>query len=305
MPSRLRRIAGEYPELILVLCGAAVGLLVRAPLDWADHHHGIDALLVVLVFATGLTISAGAVDRLSSSRTRVALVLLSGVVVLPALAWVASRFVPSGPLQEGVLVLGLAPCEIASVSTTLLAGGEAAVAAAVLVGSTGLSVLFAGVILHLEAGQAHVRVGSILVNLLLVVALPLAAGMAARRWLPGAGRYERAASLTATAALVGLVALVAAQVRPSTGYLPVLGGILLFLAGSAALGAVLARGAPLTDAIPVLLTVSMRDFAIAAGLATSAFGAAAAAPLGLYGVVVLVWGTAVAGFARRRARPTP
>jgi hypothetical protein len=49
----------------------------------------------------------------------------------------------------------------------------------------------------------------------------------------------------------------------------------------------------------------MRDFAIAAGLATSAFGAAAAAPLGLYGVVVLVWGTAVAGFARRRARPTP
>jgi predicted Na+-dependent transporter len=129
--------------------------------------------------------------------------------------------------------------------------------------------------------------------------------MAARRWLPGAGRYERAASLTATAALVGLVALVAAQVRPSTGYLPVLGGILLFLAGSAALGAVLARGAPLTDAIPVLLTVSMRDFAIAAGLAASAFGTAAAAPLGLYGVVVLVWGTAVAGFTRRRERPTP
>jgi predicted Na+-dependent transporter len=54
-----------------------------------------------------------------------------------------------------------------------------------------------------------------------------------------------------------------------------------------------------------MLTVSMRDFAIAAGLATSAFGAAAAAPLGLYGVVVLVWATAVAGFARRRARPTP
>ena len=288
-----------------MLCGAAVGLLLRTPLGWAGRHHGIDALLVVLVFATGLTISAGAVDRLSSSWTRVALVLLSGVVVLPALAWVASRFVPSGPLQEGVLVLGLAPCEIASVSTTLLAGGEAAVAAAVLVGSTGLSVLFAGVILRVEAGHAHVRVGSILVNLLLVVALPLAVGMAARRWLPGAERYERAASLTATAALVGLVALVAAQVRPSTGYLPVLGGILLFLAGSAALGAVIARGAPPADAIPVLLTVSMRDFAIAAGLAASAFGAAAAAPLGLYGVVVLVWGTAVAGLARQAGQIHP
>ena len=45
----------------------------------------------------------------------------------------------------------------------------------------------------------------------------------------------------------------------------------------------------------------LRDFAIAAGIASAAFGAAAAAPLGLYGIVVLVWGTAVAG----RLRPPP
>ena len=42
----------------------------------------------------------------------------------------------------------------------------------------------------------------------------------------------------------------------------------------------------------------MRDFAIAAGLAAVAFGPAAAAPLGLYGVTVLVWGTGIAGFKR-------
>jgi len=52
----------------------------------------------------------------------------------------------------------------------------------------------------------------------------------------------------------------------------------------------------------LLLTTSMRDFAIAAGLATAAFGPAAAAPLGLYGIIVLVWGTATAGFTRRRNR---
>jgi hypothetical protein len=44
----------------------------------------------------------------------------------------------------------------------------------------------------------------------------------------------------------------------------------------------------------------MRDFAIAAGLAAAAFGPAAAAPLGLYGILVLVWGTAAAGFLRNR-----
>jgi predicted Na+-dependent transporter len=52
--------------------------------------------------------------------------------------------------------------------------------------------------------------------------------------------------------------------------------------------------------VAVLLTTSMRDFAIAAGLAAAAFGTAAAAPLGLYGIFVLVWGTAAAGVLRQR-----
>ena len=47
----------------------------------------------------------------------------------------------------------------------------------------------------------------------------------------------------------------------------------------------------------------MRDFAIAAGLAAAAFGPAAAAPLGLYGIAVLIWGTAVAGILRQRTKP--
>jgi hypothetical protein len=50
----------------------------------------------------------------------------------------------------------------------------------------------------------------------------------------------------------------------------------------------------------MLLTTSMRDFAIVAGLAAVSFGPAAAAQLGLYGILVLVWGTAAAGFLRER-----
>jgi predicted Na+-dependent transporter len=49
----------------------------------------------------------------------------------------------------------------------------------------------------------------------------------------------------------------------------------------------------------LLLTTSMRDFAIAAALATAAFGPAAAAPLGIYGITVPIWGTGSAGFMRR------
>ena len=45
----------------------------------------------------------------------------------------------------------------------------------------------------------------------------------------------------------------------------------------------------------------MRDFAVAAGIAASAFGIAAAAPLGIFGVMVLVFG-ALAVQASMRGR---
>jgi predicted Na+-dependent transporter len=76
--------------------------------------------------------------------------------------------------------------------------------------------------------------------------------------------------------------------------------LLVFRAGSAALARRPGAGGGRRVAVAVLLTISMRDFAIAAGLADAAFGPAAAAPLGLYGILVLAWGTAAAGFLRRR-----
>ena len=83
------------------------------------------------------------------------------------------------------------------------------------------------------------------------------------------------------------------------GYLGVLGALGIFLAGSILLGLAIGRGSQRPIAVSLLLTTSMRDFAIAAGIATTAFGPAAAAPLGLYGILVLVWGTASAGTLRR------
>lgn len=113
-------------------------------------------------------------------------------------------------------------------------------------------------------------------------------------------RTERGATTTAVVAVAALVALIAAEVHLSARYLVVAFALLVFLAGSALTGWLLSVGTARPAAFAVLLTTSMRDFAIAAGLAASAFGTAAAAPLGLCGILVLAWGTAVAGFLRRR-----
>jgi hypothetical protein len=97
--------------------------------------------------------------------------------------------------------------------------------------------------------------------------------------------------------------LIAAEIHLSSRYVSVAGALVMFLAASACIGWVLGRGARPPVSSATLLTTSMRDFAIAAGLAAAAFGPDAAAPLGLYGILVLVWGTAVAGTLRGRQRP--
>ena len=180
LPSRIRAIAAGYPELIAVLAAAIVGLTVQRPLAWLADHQGINVLLAILVLAAAVTIDPAALRRLVTAWRLLVVALVVGITVLPALSWAVSWIVGAGPLRDGVLVVGLAPCEIASVATTAMAGGEAAVSAGVLIGSTIAAVALAGPILTLEAGHAGVSPGGIIANLALVVALPLAVGLAAR-----------------------------------------------------------------------------------------------------------------------------
>jgi predicted Na+-dependent transporter len=329
--TNLRALLARYPELAAVLAAAIIGLSVQRPLAWLAARQGINVLLAVLVFATAVTIEPAALRRAAAAWRPLLAALAIGVTVLPALAWAAGRIVPAGPLRDGVLTVGLAPCEIASVATTAMASGEAAIAAGLLIGSTVAAVAVAGPILALEAGHAGFSPSGVIGNLALVVALPLAVGIALRAsagpaadvraeraptrislraWLPATTRAlatpraQRIASHVALAAVAALVALIAAEVHFSAGYAAVAGALVVFLLASVVVGRLLGLRAPRPVAAALLLTTSMRDFAIAAGLAAAAFGPAAAAPLGLYGILVLVWGTAAAGALRRRTAAT-
>jgi predicted Na+-dependent transporter len=354
LAANLRALLARYPELAAVLAAAIIGLSVQRPLAWLAARQGINVLLAVLVFATAVTIEPAALRRGAAAWQRLLVALVLGATVLPALSWAVARMVPAGPLRNGVLTVGLAPCEIASVATTAMARGEAAIAAGALIGSTVIAVAIAGPILALEAGHAGFSPGGVIANLALVVALPLAAGLALRASAgpaadlraeqslrasdpPAVGvheegasthiawrawsataralvtpRAQRAASHVALAAVAALVALIASEVHLSAGYATVAAALVVFLLASAVIGRLLGLRAPRPVAAALLLATSMRDFAIAAGLATAAFGPAAAAPLGLYGILVLVWGTAAAGALRRRtavpgmtAQPAP
>jgi predicted Na+-dependent transporter len=290
----------EWALLPLVAVVAVIGIAGPAPGRSIVAHDGIDLILALLVFVSALSVPAAAGASLRRLGPRLGIVLLVATLVLPLVTLGLGRILGAADLRHGVLSVGVAPAEVASVGLTGIAGGDVAVAAALLVASVIVSVLVAGPILSLLAGVS-VSSGQVLVTLALVVALPLLIGLfVTRRWdLPPAS--TDAAELVAILAVLALLELVASQVHLSAAYLEA-GGVLVGVIGcSAVLGWALGRLFDPGPARAVLLHVSMRDFAVASGIAAAAFGSAATGPLGIYGVLVIAWGAVV---ARRRVAAT-
>jgi predicted Na+-dependent transporter len=303
----LSRLADALEKFLLplVLAVAALGIGFPAPGQRAEAADGILIALAVLVFCTGTSMTFAEMGAVRTAGRRLAVVLPATTAGLPVLAWAASHLVSGAAARGGILSAGVAPAEVASVALTGLAGGDAVLAAGLLAASTVLTVLLAGPILSLAGAHSSASQLSLLVTLALVVALPLAAGAGLRSLDPFGGREQPLARVLGTVSLLVLLWQVASQIQVRAGEAAVLLALLAYLAGGAALGALLARGGSATTGerrTAIVLTTAMRDFAVAAGIAASAFGAAAAAPLGIYGLLVLIFGSAAAYLARRAPR---
>jgi predicted Na+-dependent transporter len=298
----LAGLAGFLDRLLLplVLVSAGLGVVLPGPGRRLDAHGAILLTLAVLVFCTGSSVTFADFKGLRAAAGRMTLVLAATTVILPLLAWLASRLVSEPSLQGGVMAAGVAPAEVASVALTGLAGGEVAVAAGLLVVSTLLTVLLAGPILGLLGAHSATSQLGLLATLALVVALPLIAGCTMRTVDPFGGRERPLVEVLGIVSLLVLLWEIASELRLRAADDRVAVALLVFLAGAGALGWLLALGAPAGRRTAVILPTAMRDFAVAAGIAASAFGIAAAAPLGIYGVMVLVFGAITVQAAKRR-----
>jgi predicted Na+-dependent transporter len=287
--------------LPLVVISAALGVSFPGPGRRADAGDAILITLAVLVFCTGASMTFGEMAAIRRASRRVAVVLAVSTVGLPVLAWLASHLVSGTALRGGIVSAGIAPSEVASVALTGLAGGEAALAAGLLVASTVVTVLLAGPILSLTGSHPSVSSLGLLATLALVVALPLMSGSAMRSIDLLGGRAQQVTGVLGVVSLLVLLWEVASQLQLRASDGRVLLALLAYLAGGVILGWLLATGTSPARRTAIVLPVAMRDFAVAAGVAASAFGAAAAAPLGIYGVLVLVFGSGAVYAVRRLA----
>ena len=301
----LSRAAGGLERVLLpvVVAVGAAGVALPTPGRSVDGAGGIDPTLAVLVLTAGLSLEKVGVRQLRMRSGRMVGALVAGTLVLPVLAWALS-LAATGGVGDGILALGVAPAEVASLALTGLAGGEVPVAAALLAASTVVTVVASGPILSLLAPTAGLHPVGLLTTLALVVAAPLAAGAALA---PLVRRWPRAMDLGRLVGLVALLVLlweVASQVRLDVRYLVAAGLLLAFLAGGASLGALVARGVDPAGRPGLLLPLAMRDFAVAAGIAAAAFGPGSAGVLGIYGLLVLAFGSVVAWRSHHAGRPS-
>jgi predicted Na+-dependent transporter len=299
---RLAGVSGFLDRFLLplVLIVAGLGVVVPEPGRRLDGGGAILITLAVLVFCTGSSVTFADIGGMRAAAGRMTLVLAASTVILPLLAWLASRLVSGPALQGGVLAAGVAPVEVASVALTGMAAGEVVVAAGLLIASTLLTVVLAGPILGLLGAHSTVSQLGLLATLALVVALPLIAGCAMRTLDPFGGRDRSLIEVLGMASLLVLLWEISSELRLHASDGRVAVALLVFLAGAGGLGWLLARGAPRGQRTAVILPTTMRDFAVAAGIAASAFGIAAAAPMGIYGVMVLVFG-AISVYVSKRA----
>lgn len=291
MPSHVEALARRVEALLLLLVVVvgAVGVALPGPARTIDGAGAINPTLGVLVLTAGMTVDVSGLRHIRRRWARVVTTVVTTSLVLPALAWAVSHLV-SGPPHDGVLAIGVAPSEVASLGLVAVAGGETAVAAVLLVSSSILTVLAGGPVLALLSGPPSVHSGGLTATLVLVVALPLALGVVLGRMLSAVPRVLGAGRLLGVLSLLVLLWEVAGEVELRARYLGVVAAMVLFIVGAAVLGRLLTLGLPATARTGVLLPVAMRDFAVAAGLASNAFGARAVGPLGIYGFLVLVTG---------------
>lgn len=285
----LRQGLTRTADLLLPLAVAAAGLALLVPSHALTERS--DWVLAALVLFTALGIPPSQLVTLGERKLALAALVLAPFTFLAPLAWGVSRLF-ADPVREGVLALGVSSTEVAAVGLVGLAGGSTVLALGALTGSLVVSALAGPPLLSLLAGGTEVGVGDLVGRFVLVVLLPLGAGLIVRELTP---RLKYAEGELGGLAAVTLVVLVYAAMSGAgeDGRLlsAALASALFLVASMAPVGAWLALAPPelrFTGA----LVIELRDFAVAAALAAQAFGPAAGTVAGVYGVLMLVAGAA-------------
>jgi BASS family bile acid:Na+ symporter len=296
---RLQSLSALVEDYLLVWILLSVALGVTAT-DLAVVTGFSTVILAVMIGSISLTLS---VEQFSQIGGRTVALVLLGHVAMPVLAFGIARGLGLSPeLTVGFVVLGAVTPELVTPVMTELAGGDTALSTTALVVIGVGSLGFVPAVVTALAGGVTVPTLPIVEQLVVAVVAPmlLAVGLRAR-WPERVGAYD--AHYPAVSAIMvvliigGVTAANAAVIRSNLGLLgSVIAGVVVLNGLGYGVGFLVSHRAERATRIASVLSVGMRDFAVAAALVIAAgLPTIASLPAVVFGVVEM---TTSAGLAK-------
>jgi BASS family bile acid:Na+ symporter len=288
--------------LVWVLLSVGVGVAVPS---MAILTPLTTPILAVMIGAVSLTLAPERFRRLRGRALVAILVVQTGMAVF-GLA-VARGLGLSPALTAGFVILGAVTPELVTPTMTELGGGDTALATVVLVaaGVETLVVVPAAVTLFVGRSVAVDPV-AIVEQLALAVVLPMGIAVGCRfRWPDRIGAYDDVYPSVSGLMVILVIGIVTAAnaslIRNGGAILAIVAaGALVLNGGGYAAGWLVGRWFTPEERIAAVLSVGMRDFAVAAALLVGAgFPAAATLPAVVFGIVEMTTSAGLARWFRR------
>lgn len=272
---------------------AALGALAAyaLPTPFAGLRPAVVPLLGLVMFGMGMTLSAASFAEVLTRPRLVLLGLALQYLVMPLAAWALSLALALPPeLLVGMVLVGASPGGTASNVVCYLARGDVALSITLTALSTLLAILATPLLTWLYAGHSvAVPAGSMVLDVLKVVLLPVMAGVAVNRyWGARLRGLKQVFPLISVAAVVLIIAIIVALNRGALTTLgpPVFAAVVLHNAAGLACGYLLPRllGVDARRARTLAIEVGMQNSGLAVALAVKYFGPGAALPGALFSV---------------------
>lgn len=303
MFERINRLFPVWAVLLAVIAAWQPQLFTGFKAD-------IKTLLVVIMFAMGLTLTREDFARVVKAPKPIVVGVILQFLIMPLAALGVSRVLGLSPeLTTGMILVGATAGGTSSNVMTWLSGGHVALSVSMTMVSTVISVVATPFITWLLVGQSiDVPVVGMLLSIAQLVIAPIALGVIVHHLL--GARIRKIESALATLAMAAIVMIIAIVVALNAGNLATLGPIVA-LAVIAHNGIGLAAGYWLTRAIgfdvrtarTIAFEVGLQNSGLAVTLANQFFTAGAALPGALFSVWHNVSGSLLAGYWKQRGIP--
>ena len=290
-------------DYLLLWILLSVGLGIALP-QLAVVTRASTLILAVMIGSISLTLS---VEQFRGIDAQTLGFVLAGHATMPFFAFGIARGLGLSPeLTVGFVVLGAVTPELVTPVMTDLAGGDTALSTTALVVIGVGSVGFIPLVVALLAGGIDVPTMPIVEQLVVAVVVPMLVAVGVRAWQPDrVGRYDAyypvVSALMVILIIGGVTAANADVIRTNLSLLVGIGAGVVTLNGFGyAVGFLVGGRGSRPTRIASILSVGMRDFAVAAALVIAAgLPTIASLPAVAFGVVEMATSAGLAKWFSR------